>query len=457
MEYDGIYRRILVCYNFLRKTKSVKEGAETIMKKKNAVSAVLAVALAAAAILPGCGSGDNGGVTEIEILQYKPEAATYFDQVEDQFNATHDNIHLTISSPNDASTIMRTRFIREDYPDIIGIGGDINYSYYVDAGILADVSQYEGLSDINPSYIDILENLEIVPTEGTYGIPYVANAAGILYNRDMFEEHGWTIPETWDELIALCEDIQAEGILPFYLGFRDTWTCLAPWNALAVGLSPSDTCQRVNAGETTFQDEYREIAEKCLELVEYGPEDPFAYGYNDACTAFANGESAMYPIGSYAVPQILSVNPDMNIDSFVMPANDNADENTLNSGVDLMFAVTEACENKDAAYEVIDFLLADENIQAYIDDQNAIPCKTGDFKLASQLDGMTSFIESGNMTDYQDHYYPSEMAADALIQTFLINKDVDAFLSDFDTRWQRYNRDIIREVQEYNEENGTAE
>ena len=435
----------------------LKEGAETIMKKKKVISAVLAVSMLSAAILPGCGSGEDSGVTEIEILQYKPEAATYFDQVEDEFNATHDDIHLTISSPNDASTIIRTRFIREDYPDIIGIGGDINYSYYVDAGILADVSDYEGLADINQSYIDILENLEIVPTDGTFGVPYVANAAGILYNRDMFEEHGWEIPETWNELIDLCEDIQAEGILPFYFGFRDTWTCLAPWNALAVGLAPEDTCRNVNAGETTFTDEYRETAEKCLELVSYGPDDPFAYGYNDACTAFANGESAMYPIGSYAVPQILSVNPEMNIDSFVMPGNEDPSENTLNSGVDLMFAVTEACENKDAALEVIDFLLEDENIQAYIDDQNAIPCKTGDFQLASELDGMTSFIEAGNMTDYQDHYYPSEMAADALIQTFLINEDVDEFLSDFDTRWQRYNRDIIREVQEYNEEHGTAE
>ncbi len=427
------------------------------MKMRKAVSLILAASVLSALVLPGCGSDENSGKTEIEILQYKPEAAAYFDQVEEEFNAAHDDIHLTISSPNDASTIMRTRFIREDYPDIIGIGGDINYSYYVDAGILADVSDYEGLADINPTYVDILESLEIVPTEGTYGVPYVANAAGILYNRDLFEEHGWEIPETWDELVALCEDIQAEGILPFYFGFRDTWTCLAPWNALAVGLAPSDTCQNVNAGETTFSEEYRETAEKCLQLVDYGPDDPFAYGYNDACTAFANGESAMYPIGSYAVPQILSVNPDMNIDSFVMPANNDPSKNTLNSGVDLMFAVTEECKNKDAALEVLDFLLEDDNIQAYIDDQNAIPCKMGDFTLASQLDGMTSFIEEGNMTDYQDHYYPSEMAADALIQTFLINKDVDKFLSDFDTRWQRYNRDIIREVQEYNEEHGSDE
>ena len=427
------------------------------MKRKNAISLVLAVAMLTAAILPGCGAGEDSGKTEIEILQYKPEAASYFDKVGEEFNASHDDIHLTISSPNDASTIMRTRFVRNDYPDIIGIGGDINYSYYVDADILADVSDYPGMADIKDSYVDILEALEITPKEGTYGVPYVANAAGILYNKDMFEEHGWEIPETWSELIDLCEEIQSEGILPFYFGFRDTWTCLAPWNSLAVALAPADTCKQVNAGETTFTDEYRETAEKCLELVSYGPEDPFAYGYNDACTAFANGESAMYPIGSYAVPQILSVNPDMNIDSFVTPGNDDASKNTLNSGVDLMFAVTEACENKEAAYEVLDFLLENENVQAYIDDQNAVPCKEGNFELAPMLDGMTPFIESGNMTDYQDHYYPSEMAVDAQIQTFLINKDVDAFLVKFDKDWQRYNRDIIRAVQEYNEEHGTDE
>ena len=384
------------------------------MKKKKAISAVLAASMLAAVILPGCGSDENSGKTEIEILQYKPEAATYFDQVEDQFNATHDDIHLTISSPNDATTILRTRFIREDYPDIIGIGGDINYSYYLDADILADVSDYPGLADVKESYIDILEALEITPKDGTYGVPYVANAAGILYNRDMFEEHGWEIPESWDELMALCEEIEAEGILPFYFGFRDTWTCLAPWNSLAVDLAPADTCQKVNAGETTFSEEYVEVAEKCAQLVSYGPDDPFAYGYNDACTAFANGESAMYPIGSYAVPQILSVNPEMNIDSFVTPGNDDASKNTLNSGVDLLFAVTAECENKEAAYEVLDFLMDDANIQAYIDDQNAVPCKDSEFELAPMLDGMLPYIESGNMTDYQDHYYPSEMAADAL-------------------------------------------
>lgn len=413
----------------------------------------------AAAVLSfaGCGNTAKDDVVEIEIVQYKPEAASYFEMVEEEFNKTHDNIHLTIESPNDATTILRTRFIREDYPDIIGIGGDINYSYYVDAGILADLSDYEGLENIKQAYLDIDEALEIVPTEGSYSVPYVANAAGILYNKDIFEEHGWKIPNTWDELLALCDEMEQEGVQPFYFGFKDTWTCLAPWNAMAVDLAPADTAKQVNRGETTFTEEYREVAEKYLELLNYGNNDPFAYNYNDACTAFARGEAAMYPIGSYAIPQILSVNPDMNIDSFVMPASSSADGNTLNSGIDLQFCVAADCENKEAAYEVLDFLLADENIQKYIDAQIAIPCKEGDFELSSMLDGMLDYIDSGNMTDYQDHYYPSEMAVDAQIQAFLIKKDVDSFLKKFDTDWQRYNRDIIRQVQEYEEKYGNTQ
>lgn len=403
--------------------------------------------------LPGCSSSKNNSVTEIEIVQYKPEAANYFKMVEKAFNETHDNIHLTINSPNDAAAILRTRFIREDYPDIVGIGGDIEYSYYVDAQILADVSNYKGLSDIKQVYRDIDESLELVPTDGTFAVPYMANAAGILYNKNLFEQNGWKIPTNWNELITLCEEIKKTDILPFYFGFKDTWSCLAPWNAIAVGLTETDTVKKVNKGETTFTKEYAETAEKYLSLLQYGPASPFAYSYNDACTAFARGESAMYPIGSYAVPQILSVNPDMNIDSFVMPASDSSGGNTLNSGIDLQFCVTEACENKEAAYEVLDFLFKDENIQAYADAQNAIPCKEGDFKLASMLDGMKEYIEAGKMADFHDHYYPTEMSADALLQTFLIEKDVNGFLKTFDKNWQRYNHDIIRKVKEYEENN----
>ena len=386
---------------------------------------------------------------EIELVQYKPEAFRTFDALAEKFNKTHANIHLTISSPNEPLTILKTRFIRENYPDIIGIGGDVNYSNFQDAELLADVSNYKGLSKIKKAYIDIIEGLEFVPTPGTFGVPYMANAAGILYNKDIFDAHGWKIPESWPEFLKLCEEIKAAGILPMYFGFKDTWTTLAPWNALAVDLAPADVCQQVNMSKTTFAKEYKETADKIYAMLQYAEEGPFAYSYNDACTAFARGESAMYVIGNYAIPQILSVNPSMNIDSFVMPGSDRTDGQTLNSGVDIMFCVMETSPNKEAAYEVIDFLLDPENIQFYVDEQNSVPCQTGIFKLTPMLDGMRKYIDSGKMADYHDHHYPSEMAVDAQIQTYLLNGNADNFLEKFDRDWIRYNRDIISKVQKY--------
>ncbi|MCI8640217.1 MAG: extracellular solute-binding protein [Coprococcus sp.] len=421
-------------------------------KGKKAVSLLLVGAMLAAMTLTACGNNENSGKIEIELVQYKPEAVAAFEAIEEKFNATHDDIHLTIESPNDAMTILKTRFIREDAPDIIGIGGDVNFSSFIDSDMLMDISDFEGLNDIKQAYKDIDKDLEYVPEEGVYAVPYVANAAGILYNRKMFKDHGWEIPETWDELMDLCEEIKKEGINPFYFGFREIWTTLAPWNAMCVGLVESDVCRQVNRGETTFTEQYREVAEKILQILPYGPDDPFAYDYNGACTAFANGESAMYPIGSYAVPQIQSVNPDLDIDSFVFPVNDKEADNVLNSGIDLQFCVMADCPEKEAAYEVLNFLLEDESIQEYLDNQNAVPCKEGNFKLPSMLDGMKKYIDEGRMADYQDHYYPSEMSVDAQIQTFLMKGDVDAFLAKFDKDWVRYNRDIIRKVEAYQAE-----
>lgn len=424
-------------------------------KSRAAVSLLTAAAISASVFLSGC-SGDAGkdGVTTVTMLQYKPEAVKAFEKIEQLFNETHDDIQLKIESPNEAMTVLKTRLIREDYPDIVGIGGDMNYSNFLDADLFEDISDIEIIDTINPAYLKTEKELELLPKEGVYALPYAANAAGILYNKDMFEQNGWEIPETWSEFIALCEEIKKSGTDPLYLGYKDTWTCLAPWNALAVGLAPSDVCSSVNAGRTTFAAEYAEVADKIKVLLDYAEPNPNAYSYNDACTAFARGQSAMYPIGSYAVPQILSVNPDINIDSFTFPANENEQENVLNSGIDLHFSVMKGTKNKEAVYEVLRFLFDDETVQIYLDDQGGIPCKQGDFALPSFLDGMEQYIKDGRMSDYHDHHYPSEMSVDAMIQTYLMDKNDNSaqqFLERFDKEWARYNRDLIARVKKYEE------
>ena len=422
--------------------------------------AILGMLLGTTAFI-GCGQEISNNVIEVEMVSYKPEAVAAFEEIQNKFNESHDNIHLTINSPNEAMTILKTRFIKEDYPDIVAIGGDVNYSNFLDADLFMDVSDFEGVKNIKQSYLDMEKELEFTPHEGIYGLPYAANAAGILYNEDMFVEHGWEIPETWDEFIALCDTIEEEGIVPIYLGFKDTWTCLAPWNALAVGLTDSDVYNQVNKGNTTFEKEYKEVAEKMKMLLNYAEPNPYAYSYNDACTAFARGEAAMYTIGSYAVPQIKSVNPGMNINSFTFPANESKEDNVLNSGIDLNFAVMkESSEKKEAIYEVLSFLYEDETIQIYLDDQGGITCKEGNFKVPNEIGGMREYIEAGKVADFHDHHYPSEMSVDALIQTFLMDESdeaVETFLKRFDSEWERYNRDLIRKVKEYYKEEHNEE
>lgn len=399
--------------------------------------------------LSGCGNAEQSSIPEIEILSYKREAVDVMNEIEDLFNSTHDDVRLKISSPNEAMTILKTRLIRDDYPDIVAIGGDINYSNFLDADLFMDISDLPALSDVKPGYLDIDKQLELVEKEGTYALPYVANAAGILYNKDLFDQYNWKIPATWDEFIQLCQDIQSKGLTPLYFGYKDTWTTLAPWNALAVDLVDADICAQVNKNEAAFADAYKDVARKQKELLKYCQPNPYAYSYTDAATAFANGEAVMWPIGSYAISQVQSVNPDMNIDSFVMPGSNVPEENILNSGIDVQFSVLENCPDKEAAYEVLDFLYSDEVLNMYLEDQGGIATKKGDFPIMEYLKGMETYILSGQVADYQDHHYPTEMAVDAMIQTYLLDEKEDAletFLNKFDSDWQRYNRDVIERL-----------
>jgi raffinose/stachyose/melibiose transport system substrate-binding protein len=67
---------------------------------------------------------------------------------------------------------------------------------------------------------------------------------------------------------------------------------------------------------------------------------------------------------------------------------------------------------------------------------------------------MRTYIDNGIVADYQDHHYPSEMAVDAMIQTYLLDNSsdsLDTFMNKFDTEWVRYNQDIIAKVKKYEE------
>ena len=92
-----------------------------MLRKKERGIVLAATFLLGVLSLTGCsGNKSDTGKTVIELVHYKPEAVSYFEEVEKQFNASHKDIELKISSPNDAMTVLKTRFIREDKAEIFG-------------------------------------------------------------------------------------------------------------------------------------------------------------------------------------------------------------------------------------------------------------------------------------------------------------------------------------------------
>lgn len=404
-----------------------------------------------AGMLSGCGNTDNGK-TVIEVMQYKREAIDTFDDIVAEFEAQNPDIDVVITSPNDATVMIKTRLIKNNAPDIIGIGGDRAFADFVYGGVIEDISDFEGLSDVKPEYLQMTKDLELIPTEGIYAVPFAANANGVLYNKDMFAEHGWEIPKTWDEFISLLEQIKSEGVNPLYFTLKEAWTDLAAWNSIDASINGPELFQQANEGETTFSEAYSLTADKYQQLLQYGQDDPFAYGYNDGCIAFGSGESAMFLQGSWAIPQILSSNPDMNIGCFPMPATNSEEDNVLTSGIDLLFSVMKGTEHREECLRFIDFIIQYNSVKKYTEEQQAVSCIKGDFEYADSLKDLEPYFEAGKIQDFPDHHYPAEMPGGDMIQGFLLNGDKEAFLNNFDTEWIKTNRDIINKLKKLEEQ-----
>lgn len=80
---------------------------------------------------------------------------------------------------------------------------------------LLDLSGYGFTDNFEPS---ILNQYDL--NGHVYQLPGSATIRCILYNKEMFEEHGWQEPHTFDELVALCRQIREESddITPIVFG-----------------------------------------------------------------------------------------------------------------------------------------------------------------------------------------------------------------------------------------------
>jgi len=78
-----------------------------------------------------------------------------------------------------------------------------------------------------------------------YGDPYMLplspGVGGIVVNDDMFQQNGWKIPTSWEDLLAVSEQIKAAGITPIAACAPSLITRSA-WLRATSGLVSKSTC-----------------------------------------------------------------------------------------------------------------------------------------------------------------------------------------------------------------------
>lgn len=393
------------------------------MKKK--LVSILLVCSMAASLLIGCGGssddeGSGDGAT-LELFSTKAENVEVMQSLADKFNETHEGYTIKVVAPADAGTVLKTRMAKNDMPDIIAMGGNMEYTEVQSAGMLVDLSGEEFVANLQESYLQMVYDVNGDKEEAVYGVPYATNASGILYNVDKFEQLGLEIPKTWDELIAVCDAAVAAGETPFLLTYKDAWTALCPWNSMAPDLQPANFTDDRLAGSTTFVGTHEEIAEKYLKLLDYAQPNYMGLGYDDGNKAFANGEGLMMINGNWAINQYTNSNAEFKCGMFAFPASNDESVNYVTSGVDVLLAVTAASENVDVAKEFVAFMLEPENCQTYIDDQFAFSAVVGVEQGDESVAGVKEDIANGKVANFPDHYYPSAFDLSALLSEFAMN------------------------------------
>ena len=404
------------------------------------LTAVCAVALTAG--LAGCGNSTAGTVT-LDFFQYKAEAADWFTAKAKEFEKTHPNIKVNVNNSSDATTDLRTRLVKNREPDVITINGDINFGMLAEAGVFHDFTDDDIVDELNPGMVNIAKSLVQTNDESKkrlYGLPYAGNASGYIINADVWEQAGEdpdNPPQTWSEFIDLLQRFKSKGIVPLEASTADPWTLQAPLASLNSTLVPESEYLSLKDGSKKFSDLWGTVSDQLVEIYQnYTQKNP-AVTYQQATQDLAADKAAILPLGTYAIPQIRLINSDANLRFAQMPATDNAEEQQLTAGDDVILTMGAHTKHEKEVREFIDFLMKDENIKDYSKRQSAFTPYKDTYVGDEALNGVLDFYRAGKLADFCDHYVPASINLAGFLQTLIQSGNTEKFLNSMQSEYDK--------------------
>lgn len=206
-----------------------------------------------------------------------------------------------------------------------------------------------------------------------YGLPYQMQVAPLYCNKELFDQNGVKIPETYEELLTAVNTFSKKGITPMINGAKELWPAMFYYDILALRTAGAEQCIKTLNKKASFNSpEFIDAAAKLVELSKAGAfgENPLKLSYDSGNNQFAEGKAAMLFNGNWVAGVVESetskVKGKILAVKFPSITGGKGSATEYFGGAGDGFMVSSGTSNKDMAVKVVKFIAEDMAREAYL-------------------------------------------------------------------------------------------
>jgi raffinose/stachyose/melibiose transport system substrate-binding protein len=410
------------------------------------VAALVALLLLLFAALTGCAAqGDEDEPVTIRFMQNKREVIDYFDQVIAQFEAENPGIRV-IQDNNENGFVPS--LVRGSPPDVTTRGWAYASGDFARRDVFADLSDLAAAQQVDPAAQSLVDEWGQFDEDATVALPYSLTAAGVIYNKDLFEQHGVAVPTTWAEFVAATETFAAAGITPIYGTYKEPWTLTqGAFDYSTGGLADIEQFfASVNAegpdfgpdSPASFSTTFAPALPVMDFLLDNAQANAPSRGYPEGNVAFAGGAAAMYLQGPWALSELAKSNPELRVGTFPLPVTDNPDDRVVRINVDVAVSIPKGAAHPEEARRFVEFLFRPDVINTYNAENAAFsPLLDAPAQQDERIVELGPYIDEGRFYQGASTYRSPSIPIDNHIQSYALNRDGEALLRTLDDEWRR--------------------
>jgi len=302
-------------------------------------------------------SGDDA--VELTMGSWRADDVEQMNNLLAEYNKLVPNVTIRFqpTNPPDYNATLRVQLEGGTGPDLMYARSYATGVELFEQGFFADVSDIPGLKDNFTA-----SNLAPWQTSDgkMFAVPFAAVSQVIFYNKDIFSQHNLSVPNTWDEFIAVCQALKDAGVTPLANGVADEWDIL---ECFALGMIPNyiggaDARVQYEAGQRPLNDDaFLALYTDIQSAGQFLPPGFEAVTYNDSQALFATGSAAMFADGSWSLGIYDDVGFDWSV--FAFPAR-NASDTAICFHPDMAITMNAATQHPEEARAFLAWLCTQE-------------------------------------------------------------------------------------------------